>query len=190
MTKEFYHLFSLIFHRPDREFVSYLRDGFMDDVRFLDKDAVTGFSTFLRDNSEKDEEKFHEMLAVEYTSLFTTAIPQVTCPPYESMYMEDVVMGETTLSVLEHYGRAGLSVIEKFHDLPDHVAVELEFLYYLAENESRALHDSFMKEHFSRWVPRFCEDIKKNERIGFYGHAAAILKDFIDVETRNILEVR
>lgn len=190
MEKEFYKILSLIFHKPDREFISYLRDGFIEEVKFLDKAAINGFITFLEENREKDEEKFYEMLSVEYTRLFTTAIPQVPCPPYESMYREDVIMGHSTLSVLDFYTKAGLNLIEKFHDLPDHVAVELEFLYYLAENEFRALHDSFMKEHFSRWVPRFCEDIKKNERIGFYGHAAAILKDFIDVETRNILEVR
>jgi len=186
MTKEFYHVFSLIFHRPEREFASYLRDGFIDDVKFLDKAAISAFSTFLKENREKDDEKFYEMLAVEYTRLFATAIPQVPCPPYESMYREDVIMGDSTLSVLGSYNKAGLNVIEKFHDLPDHVAVEIEFLYYLKENGLIAEHDSFMKEHLSKWVPEFCEDVKKNDRIGFYGPAANILKDFINVENMNI----
>ncbi|CAG0949786.1 MAG: molecular chaperone TorD family protein [Candidatus Methanoperedens sp.] len=185
MEKEFYKILSLVFHKPDREFTSYLRDGFIEDVKFLNEAVVSGFSTFLNENRKKDDEKFYEMLAVEYTRLFTTAIPQVPCPPYESMYREDVIMGHSTLSVLDFYNRAGLNVIEKFHDLPDHVAVELEFLYYLTENGFSAQHDSFMKEHFSKWVPKFCEDVKQNDRIGFYGHAAVILKDFINVENMN-----
>ena len=182
MEKEFYKILSLIFHKPDREFTSYLRDGFIEDVKFLDKADISVFSTFLKENREKDDEKFHEMIAVEYTRLFTSAIPQVPCPPYESMYREDIIMGHSTLSVLDFYNKAGLNIIEEFHDLPDHVAVELEFLYYLTENGFSAQHDSFMKEHFSKWVPGFCEDVKKNDRIGFYGNAAGILKNFIYFE--------
>ena len=190
MEKEFYKILSLIFYKPDREFTSYLRDGFIEDVKFLDEAAISGFSTFLNENKEKDDEIFYEMLAVEYTRLFTTAIPQVPCPPYESMYREDIIMGHSTLSVLDFYNKAGLNVIEKFHDLPDHVAVELEFLYYLTENGFSAQHDSFMNEHFSKWVPKFCEDVEKNDRIGFYGHAAGVLKDFINVEYEQRVEVR
>lgn len=185
MDKEFCSIFSLIFYRPDREFALYLRNGFIGDIKFLDKAALNGFSTFLTENREKDDEEFYEMLAVEYTRLFKTAIPEVPCPPYESMYREDVIMGDSTLSVLDFYNKAGLNVIEKFHDLPDHVAVELEFLYYLTENGFSAQHDSFIKEHFSKWVPKFCEDVKKNDTTGFYGHAASILKDFINVENMN-----
>lgn len=182
MDNEYYKILSLIFHKPDREFTSYLRDGFIEDVKFLDKADISGFSTFLKDNREKDDEKFYEMIAVEYTRLFKTAIPYVSCSPYESMYREDVIMGHSTLSVLDFYSKAGLNVIEKFQDLPDHVAVELEFLYYLTENGFIAPYDSFMNEHFSKWVPKFCEDVIKNDRIGYYGHAAGILKDFINVE--------
>ncbi len=185
MEKEFYKILSIIFHKPDREFTSYLRDGFIEDVKFLDKAAISGFFTFLKENREKNEEKFYEMIAVEYTRLFTTAIPQVPCPPYESMYREDVIMGDSTLSVIDSYNKAGLNVIEKFHDLPDHVAVELEFLYYLTENGFTTEHDSFMKYHFSKWVPKFCEDVKKNDRIGFYEHAASILKNYFNVENMN-----
>ena len=176
MSKEFYKLFSLIFHRPDREFAVYLRDGFIDDIiRFLDG-AVTGFSAFLEENREKDDDEFYKTLAVEYTRLFTNAIPAVPCPPYESIYREDIIMGNSTLC----YNNAGLKVVEKFHDLPDHVAVELEFLYYLANYGYTEAHDSFMGEHFSRWVPRFCEEVEKNDRTGFYRHAARVLREFVE----------
>ncbi|SNQ61602.1 TorD/DmsD family molecular chaperone [Candidatus Methanoperedens nitratireducens] len=182
MTKEFYRISSLIFYRPDREFAAYLRDGFLEDIKFLDSAVIDGFSTFLEENREKNEEEFYKMLAVEYTRLFTSAIPAVPCPPYESVYREDVIMGDSTLCALECYNKAGLKVIEKFHDLPDHVAVELEFLYYLMNYGYTEAHDSFMEEHFSKWVPEFCDEVEKNDRIGFYRHAAKVLREFVDKE--------
>lgn len=180
MNKEFYKIFSLIFHRPDREFAKYLKNGLVKDIGFLDSAAITGFSAFLEENREKNDDEFYKKLAVEYTRLFTSAIPAVPCPPYESIYREDIIMGNSTLCVLECYDNAGLKIVEKFRDLPDHVAVELEFLYYLSNYGYTEAHDSFMGEHFSRWVPKFCEGVEKNDSIGFYGHAARVLREFVE----------
>lgn len=179
MTKELYKILSLIFHRPDREFARYLRNGFLNDMAFLNSDEVKGFSGFLKEHNEKDDEQFYNLLAVEYTRLFITGIPELPCPPYESLYREKEVMGNSTLEVLESYSGAGLKVLENFHDLPDHVAVELEFLYYLMDKGNTEAHDSFIKKHVSKWVPEFCEQVEKNDRIGFYKHAAEILKQFV-----------
>jgi len=180
MSKEFYKILSLIFYRPERESAAYLRDGFIQDIKFLGEDTAAGFLAFLEENREKDEGEFYKTLAVEYTRLFTNAIPAVPCPPYESIYRENIIMGNSTLCVLECYNNAGLKVVEKFHDLPDHVAVELEFLYYLMDYGYTEAHDSFMGEHFSRWVPKFCEEVEKNDRTGFYRHAARVLREFVD----------
>lgn len=182
MNKEFYKIFSFIFHRPDREFARYLRDGFIKDIEFLICDAVTGFSRFLEETKEKSDEEFYSLLAVEYTRLFINATPKVPCPPYESMYRENVIMGGSTLDVIDSFSRAGLKVAGNFSDLPDHVAVELEFLYYLMDCGYTQEYASFMKEHFSTWVPKFCEEVEKNDRIGFYRHAARILRESITKE--------
>lgn len=185
MNKEFYKIFSLIFHRPDREFAKYLRNGFVKDIGFLDSRAVAGFSSFVEKNGEKDDEAFYEMLAVEYTRLFIAAIPELPCAPYESIVRENTVMGNSTLGVLESYGNAGLKVMENFHDLPDHIAVELEFLYYLAGNGNMVARNEFIREHVSKWVPRFCELVEKSDRTGFYKHAAGVLREFITKKENN-----
>lgn len=189
MNKEFYKTFSLIFHRPDREFGRYLRNGFINDIRFLDSDAVAGFSSFLKENTDKDTETFYRMLAVEYTRLFINAAPKMPCPPYESVYREGTVMGDSTLDVIESYNKEGLRVMENFHDLPDHVAVELEFLYYLMNNGNVEAHDSFMQKHFSEWVPVFCGKVETNDSSGFYSLAAKVLKRFINKEYKKFNEV-
>lgn len=167
---------------PDREFVGYLRNGFIDDIRFLESDLIAGFSDFLKDNRGNDDEGFYNTLAVEYTRLFINATPKVACSPYESMYRENVIMGDSTLDVMERFSRAGLKVAGNFHDLPDHVAVELEFLYYLMTYGYAQEHASFMNEHFLKWIPKFCEEVEKNDRTGFYRHAAAVLRESINKE--------
>ncbi|KCZ73336.1 putative component of anaerobic dehydrogenase [Candidatus Methanoperedens nitroreducens] len=179
MNKEFYKIYSLIFHRPDREFARYLRDGFIEDIGFLDSDAVTGFSEFMEETKEKSDEEFYNLIAVEYTRLFINAIPNVPCPPYESVYREGTVMGDSTLDVLACYNKAGLKITNNFHDLPDHIAVELEFLYYLADTGNTEMHDSFMQKHFSKWFPEFCKRVEENDRTGFYRHACTVLGNLI-----------
>lgn len=182
MDKEFYKIFSLIFHKPDREFAGYLRRGFSNDIGVLDAEASFGFAEFLAENRQKSDEEFYKILMVEYTRLFTTAIPNVSCPPYESIYRDNEVMGDSTLLTLECYNKEGLRILEKFHDLPDHVAVELEFLYYLKNYRFDEEFNAFMNEHFSKWVPQFCEEVEKNDRIGFYKNAAAVLRKFVNKE--------
>lgn len=177
--KEFYRLFSLLFHRPDREIVRYLRSGFVEDIQFLGVEAVAGFSRFVDAHREKDDEAFYYLLAVEYTRLFVNAVPRVPCPPYESVYREGATMGESTIAVLSRYQEGGLEVQRNFHDLPDHVAVELEFLHYLLTKGDTQAHDRFVREHSSRWVSAFSSAVADNDRIGFYRHAAAILDRMI-----------
>lgn len=182
MEKEFYKIFSLIFHKPDREFAGYLRGDFSEDIAILDEEANFGFANFIDRNMSKTDEEFYEMLAVEYTRLFTTAIPNVPCPPYESIYRENEVMGKSTLDVIDSYNQAGLSIMEKFHDLPDHVAVELEFLYYLKNYGYSEEFNAFMNEHFSKWILQFCVQVEKNDNIGFYRNAAGVLRKFVNKE--------
>lgn len=174
--KEFYRVFSLLFHRPDREFAKYLWSGFIEDIGFLGDDVVAGFARFLDTQSEKGDDSFYYALAVEYTRLFVNAVPRVPCPPYESVYRENTTMGESTLAVLARYREAGLEVLGSFQDLPDHVAVELEFLHFLLAKGDIEAHNAFLREHLSTWVSAFSRAIVDNSRIDFYRHAAVTLE--------------
>jgi TorA maturation chaperone TorD len=67
------------------------------------------------------------------------------------------------------YSMAGLTVSPKLNELPDHIAIELEFMSFLCEKELLALKDrneeiavvaqmeqkNFMGEHLARWYPKF-----------------------------------
>ncbi len=89
-------------------------------------------------------------LQVEYTRLFIGPFGLLV-PPYGSYYLESnkELMGETTAAVSRIYLEAGLSIDEDFKELPDHIALELEFIYYLLTN----LHNPEIvknEKHFAR----------------------------------------
>ena len=67
--------------------------------------------------------------------------PKPKCPPYEREYLdiqsreEDL---ETLGNIVDFYLEFG-AFVEK--ETPDHIAVELEFMYYLIASELKALKD-------------------------------------------------
>jgi ferredoxin len=78
---------------------------------------------------------------------------------YESWHVDGRFPTPTTFAVQARYRQAGL---ELSGELPDHAAVELEFLSFLAKREEedagqaqkwRAARRRFLKEHAGRWLP-------------------------------------
>ena len=73
-------------------------------------------------------------------------------------------MGDSTMEVQRLYQEGGFQVEEAFDEMPDHVAVELEFLFLLnarlgnGQNEPgdhkrlAALKGRFLSEHLGQWI--------------------------------------
>jgi TorA maturation chaperone TorD len=137
-----------------------------------------------------------DRLDLEYNRLFVGPA-NVPCPPYESVHRTDrpemesgLVLGPSVTDVKRMYAQAGLSVSEHFKDLPDHVAVELEFMSYLCgkELESRGgddferwrkLQAEFAASHLKPWIERFSEGVLASSRSSFYSLAADVLGAFV-----------
>jgi len=115
-----------------------------------------------------------EPLAVDYTRLLGGLHRDYgPPPPYESVYREGKLMGETTLRVLSHYQRAGFEAISPEAGPQDHMGVELGFLALLAEGEAQAWdqgdvagayralrqEQAFLDEHLMQWLPECCRRI-------------------------------
>jgi ferredoxin len=93
-------------------------------------------------------------------------------------------MGDCTLAVRQSYAAEGLA--PEGHSLPDHVAVELEFMAHLARREAEARErgdeegalaclrqqEAFLGEHLGRWLPRFCQRVLAGEAHPFYADLA------------------
>ena len=135
-----------------------------------------------------------EELRVEHARLFVGP-HRVIAPPYGSVYLEEGrrVMGDSTLHALRAYEEAGLHLDPDFKELPDHISVELEFVYYLTAKGAEAAaagnadessrydwaREAFLDQHLRRWVPPFCARIAERTEHDFYRDLAQCLTAFI-----------
>jgi TorA maturation chaperone TorD len=139
-----------------------------------------------------------DSLIIDYTKLFVGPYG-LLAPPYGSMYLDDKdrVMGNSTMEVKNRYAEEGLDVCLK--EVPDHIAIELEFMYFLIfkELEATKINDldnisryqekqrAFLENHLGAWVPDFTDKIEANSQTGFYKNIARITKYFIDSDINN-----
>jgi TorA maturation chaperone TorD len=114
------------------------------------------------DPTENDLQK----LQSHYVRLFVNALPEVPCPPFGSCYLEGSLLGESTQWVDQLYRRYGLETDE----IPDHIAVELEFLAFLADRRTSASLEDFdaLLSHLRSWMPEFLDRIHQYDQSGFY----------------------
>lgn len=145
-----------------------------------------------------------EGLLLDYTRLFLGPC-HTLAPPYGSVWLEDgkTLMGDSTMEVLDLYGEAGFEVDEAFADLPDHVAVELEFLYLLLfrENEARMSGDDerlgiiidlerrFLAQHLGRWMGKFAAAAKESAGCEFYRQLAEVTELFVGIQVARTNEL-
>jgi TorA maturation chaperone TorD len=135
-----------------------------------------------------------EDLLVDYTQLFLGP-NNIAAKPYGSVWLEREhgVMQDSTMAVQELYAEGGFDIAEDFHELPDHIAVELEFLYLLLHDENEALRAGdpaelarvrdlrkrFLRSHLGAWVGPFTEAVTAGARCGFYRELAAMSQRFL-----------
>jgi len=135
-----------------------------------------------------------KQLLLEYTKLFLGPFT-VLAPPYSSIYFgSKQLLSDESMWVVDFYRKAKLEFDQNLKDLPDHVAVETEFMYYLIFNEVKELHEknieeskvfweyqsTFFNKHYKKWVPKFCEQVIKQSKSNYYKTLAECFKKFID----------
>ncbi|WP_309492422.1 molecular chaperone TorD family protein [Candidatus Hecatella orcuttiae] len=189
---------------PSREFLKSLMGedflpllGSVKKLEGLPADAAEGVESIkLFIGRLKDAGfKLHESLAVEYTRLFRGIKPSYgPPPPYESVYREGTVWGESAAQVLRTYRQFGLGLQDEFRgEPPDHIGFELDFMRLLCGREAEAwknrnrkevlrclrLEEGFLNEHLTAWVYDFCDKVVEQDALGFYRGIAKITKSFI-----------
>lgn len=134
---------------------------------------------------------YQEERGVEYARLFLG--PQhPAAVPYASFYLSETrqLMTEITIQVRGYYLDAGMAVTG-LHRVPDdHIALELEFMAYLADEGVRNLEsgdagaasaavarlENFYHEHLTKWVPLFADRMQEGAESDFYRGTALALK--------------
>jgi TorA maturation chaperone TorD len=147
---------------------------------------------------DRPERELIENLAVEYTRLFIG--PGSHIPPYASVHMkgeEGSLWGPSTAWAKRFIESTGLEYRPDYHDLPDHISVELEFMQQLAKHEARALErrdedklgalrqlqKEFLTGHLAAWAPSFCDKVIAQAELSFFREMAKLTKDFIRSES-------
>ena len=131
-------------------------------------------------------------LAIDHSKLFVGPYG-LLASPYGSVYLEDKsqIMGNSTIDVQKRYAEEGLDIGLK--EAPDHIAIELEFLYFLIFQEIAAFnnHDydnvslyqskqkSFLETHLGVWVTDFTNNIAENTETEFYKNLARLTNSFV-----------
>jgi TorA maturation chaperone TorD len=185
---------SACYYEPGVEFTEErLFDSMLAAARVLDPD--------LAESARKLGAAFlaHDLqtLLVDHTRLFIGP-SQPLAMPYASFWLgaDASMRHEATTAVLELYERGGFEVSDDFRDLPDHIAVELEFLYLLifSRNPARlegdpdavavadTLRQRFVNRHLAAWVDRFAAAVRANAETGFYRELADMTEGFVRLE--------
>lgn len=200
-----YNTLSLCFTYPDEKVCSWILEGkWTEEIKEALKLLMeTGFEKHLqslKDFLTRERENVSLDLAREYTRLFINAFPHVVAPPYGSVYMEKdgLVFGKFTAEVLRFYHETGFTLKEDLHDLPDHIAHELEFMGILTSQEAQAsgtekvkleeTQMNFLSRFLLPWVPSFCQKVLEQSRSDFYRILAEMTREFIQIE-KNYLGV-
>lgn len=162
-----------------------LRFKFLSHAFAWPNEAFLPVLTEVSEKIENDRQRFQtlieafrnedrEALQAEYTRLFLNGYPHTVCPPYESVYLEKRVHGESTVAVQAAYNEWSMTVQP---GLIDHISTELEFLAFLASAESldhaiskeaKTASGSFLQQHLLRWTPQFIADLKAGAQIESY----------------------
>jgi TorA maturation chaperone TorD len=135
---------------------------------------------------------------VDYSRLFIGPM-KLVAPPYGSVYLEGGrrLMGDTTVDAVLIYRQAGLELDRDTHkDMPDHIAVELEFMYFLLLKETEGLRNGdnetatryanirkdFLKRHLGAWAFDFLKDMREGAHNDFYKNLALCTEAFLKEE--------
>jgi TorA maturation chaperone TorD len=174
-----YKLLSDCYYLPDHELVQKIADAALTDPLFAELASHAPPALDL------------EALRIDFAALFVGPYG-LLAPPYGSVYLEDNrVMGDSTIDVGNCYASEGLDITIK--DAPDHIAVELEFMHFLAIEQMEAVRYanlqaiqryqqkqySFLQTHLARWLPKFTENVQKNAQTAFYRDLARITAIFV-----------
>ena len=104
----------------------------------------------------------------------------------QTFFTPDALMEKTTMAVQQLYAEGGFDIDEGFHELPDHVAAELEFLYLLIFRETEAqgkgdldvlaavtdLRKRFLAAHLGVWIGPFTASVRNGAQTVFYRELA------------------
>jgi TorA maturation chaperone TorD len=174
-TAELYLSFSGIFHRPHplvaehlEEFLALWQEEIPESrTQVMEiKDFCGAFPSI---------DKRLEALWEQYIPLFEAG--DIEASPYASVYFSDkgLILGKEAEEVRRFYLACGYDMGAENQELPDHIAVELEFLALLARDRRIQEVNEFEEKHLRPFLGKILPLIMKSKR-SVYSSVAEILE--------------
>ncbi len=187
-----YRLLAACFYYPQKE--TFIQESVFKNLTDAFKRVCPPAAIFSENMGEAISLYSNEELLIDYSQLFVGP-QELIAPPYGSVYLdkERKVMGNSTIAVREMYRESGLAMSGDFRELPDHIAAELEFMYFLIIKETEALEKAatdsalhfvemqrlFTDKFLGQWVGLFCRKIKEGTDNAFYRALADCVSTFV-----------
>lgn len=187
-----YKILSSLFYKPAEDTLQSL--DILQEVFFETDEALYLLASTILKESKKQS---IDLLTLDFGRLFVGS-SRPLASPYGSIYLEGKweVMGQSTVDTLQYYKEAGLEIKEGFHELPDHIAVELEFVYYLIykyleENDEKYLlsQQKFVEKILNKWVPSFTKLVKEHAETDFYKLIGTLLEKWIEKDAKELQKI-
>ncbi len=199
LRSNIYQHLSIFYQYHEKDFFCNFKDKKFDIAKLF-KEMATALSLPLEaeiDGFVNSLDSIElEDLQAEYVRLFDY---RPACPSFESFflksssqmaYIEDINPAKMQINIEDFYRQYGIEPAHYGEQPPDHIATELEFMYYLAFCEGEYNQDDegkeyltaqieFMKEHLLLWVPKFCEIMENNAYLDFYRLLSNITRNFV-----------
>jgi TorA-specific chaperone len=141
-----------------------------------------------------DGDSLYEHLEEGYVRLFISAKGGITAPLYESCYEFEgaPLMGRAATEMKERFEAKGLSIADTIQEPPDHLSIELEYLYFLLDkgwrDQDGALISegaAFAAETMLPWVSKLSERLASEKDCQYYPIMAAVLVEVLNVIGRH-----
>lgn len=185
---------------------SQLSEFFKEPTRGFAEDVASGmlFGFFRKSLAESGIDQsllrglllqgnVYATLMEEYRRLFLGPLPPYITP-VESVYKrwtddpecklpianeKGYLMGDPAIDMITRYQANGIVIPDKYSSMPDHIALELEYMAFLCDNASEKEQKEFLRSHLD-WIVELADDIKHvAAEGGFYCTAAEVASRII-----------
>ncbi len=170
------------------EFFKESSPEFADDVAsgrlamfFRERLTALGLDESLADNLSMSGGDVHQKLNDEYRGIFLGPLPPYVVP-VESIYKrwtkdpacqlpialeKGYLMGDSAIDMMEKYQVDGIAIPDGLSSMPDHVALELEYMSFLLINRNGNAQSDFIANHLD-WIGDLVTDIEDVDKGKFY----------------------
>ena len=185
-------LFSFAFVYPDADWRPLFDEKMAKVLAIVEEEAFIAVLNAWHEALLETDAQPLTVLQSEYTRLFISGYPKVACPPYQSVYRERTLLGDSAFSVYQVFETWGVEMAS--NEMSDHIAVLLEFMAYLSRlymllddqrtqeraHVRQALTD-FWQQHLLDWLPKFAEDLVAEAELPFYRQSGKALQALLVV---------